>query len=809
MDTFFNDLRFSLRLMMKSRAFTLTAALALALGIGANTAIFSTIDALILRPFTFPELDRLVKLTESVTYENYQPDTVAPADYLDVKRENTVFEHVTAYHWWSANLTGTGEPERVQGFRVASNFFSTLGVEAAIGRTFTLEEDQPGQGDAIVISHALWQRHFAADPAIVGKTVSINSATVTIVGVMPKGFDFPKPAELWAPMPLTNEFIGNRAEQYLFTTARLKHGVSINEAQAEMNAIAARLAEQYPKTNTNRKVSLMLLRNNASGEFTPIFLLTLMGAVGFVLMIACVNVANMQLARATARHKEMSIRAAMGASRSRIIRQLLTENILLSLLGGTAGILIALWMLNSIKSSIPPDITRYIQGWEQMSINAEVLGFTFAISAGAGILFGLAPALQMSKTDLNEDLKEGGRGASTGGARRRLRSLFVIAEVALALVLMVGAGLMVKGFARLIDNQKKGFDAENILSMRVSLTQSRYPESLKVADFYKQVTERLATMPGVVSASAVSYVPGGGNWNTVDFLIEGRAAPAPGEAQSASFQVISPDYFQTMRIPLISGRYFAASDGADSQRVAMIGAEFARRYFADEDPVGRRIKVGSEGNHWANIIGVAGDVKRFMFDRGMTPTIFFPHSQSPQRSMSFVLRTAGDPESLSLAARSQVHSIDADQPVYEIKTVEQVIREQYSGVRLAAMLMAVFGLIALILSAVGVYAVMAYSVSQRTHEIGVRMALGASCSDVMRMVVGNALRLAGAGLAIGLPAAFALSNLMSSVLFGMVALDATTFLAFTALLVAVSLLASYIPARKAARIDPMIALRYE
>lgn len=809
MDTFFKDLRFSLRLMMKSRAFTLIAALALALGIGANTAIFSTIDALILRPFTFPDLDRLVKLTESVTYENYQPDTVAPADYLDLKRDNTVFENLTAYYWWNANLTGAGEPERVQGFRVASNFFSTLRVEAAMGRTFTPDEDQPGQGNTTVISHALWQRRFAADPDIVGKTVSLNGAASTIVGVMPKGFDYPKPAELWTPMPLTNEFISDRAEQYIFTTARLKDGVSIDEAQAEMSAIAGRLAEQYPKTNTNRKVSLMLLRKNASGEFDAIFLMTLMGAVGFVLMLACVNVANMQLARATARHKEMAIRAAMGASRARVIRQLLTENILLGLMGGAAGILIGVWMLDFIKSSIPPDTTRFIQGWDQMGINTQVLLFTLAISAGAGILFGLAPALQVSKTDLNETLKEGGKGASTGGARRRLRSLFVVAEVALALVLMVGAGLMVRGFARMIENQKKGFDPAGVLSMRVSLTQTRYPESQKVADFYKQATERMAAMPGVMSASVAAYVPGSDNWDTVDFLIDGRPAPAPGEKQSANFQVVAPDYFHTVRIPLIRGRDFVASDGPDSQRVAIISEEFARRYFADEDPAGRRIKVGSEANQWATIVGIVGDVKRFMFDRGMAPTIYLPHSQTPQRTMSFVLRTAGDPENLSLAARTQVHSLDGDQPVYEIKTIEQAIRDQYAGLRLAAMLMAFFGLIALLLSAVGVYAVMAYSVQQRTHEIGVRMALGASSGSVLRMVVGNALKLAGAGLAVGLPVAFALSSLMSSVLFGMVALDVTTFLAFTALLISVALLASYIPARKAARIDPMIALRYE
>ncbi|HEY7546763.1 MAG TPA: ABC transporter permease, partial [Blastocatellia bacterium] len=533
---------------------------------------------------------------------------------------------------------------------------------------------------------------------------------------MPEGFDFPKPAEVWVTMPLTNEFIGERVRQYLFTTARLKKDVSIDQAQAEMSALAARLAEQYPKTNTNRTVSLMLLRKHASGEFSDIFLLTLMGAVGFVLMLACVNVANMQLARASARHKEMAIRAAMGASRGRIIRQLLTENILLGLLGGTGGILIAVWMLDFIKSSIPPDITRFIQGWEQMSINPQVLGFTLAISVGAGMLFGLAPALQVSKTDLNEALKEGGKGASTGGARRRLRSLLVIAEVALALVLLVGAGLMVRGFARLVDDQKKGFDAESVLSMRTSLTQARYPDLRKAADFYKQVTERLSSMPGVTSASAVSYLPGSGNWDTVDFLIEGRAAPAPGESQSANFLIITPDYFQTARIPLLRGRYFSASDGPDSPRVAIISAEFAERYFADEDPMGRRIKVGSDGNQLATIVGVVGDVRRFMFDQGMTPTIYLPHSQAPQRVMSFMLRAAGDPESLSLAARSEVHSTDADQPVYEIKTVEQVIREQYSGIRLAAMLMAIFGLIALALSAVGVYAVMAYSVQQRTQE---------------------------------------------------------------------------------------------
>ncbi len=702
MDTLLKDLRYGVRVLIKSPGFAAVAVIALALGIGANTAIFSLVDSLLLRPLNFKDLDRIVAVSETdpTSFNLY---TVAPADFADWRKQATSFEYIAAQEWQAANLTGAGEPLRVHAFRVSPSLFQVVGVEAAIGRTFLNEEEQPGRDQVALLGHKIWERQFGSNPNILGTTIALDGRSYEVVGVMPKGFDFPKPAEIWLPLPMTNDLISQRKSQYLSVIARLKPGVTLDQAGAEMQAIAGRLEQLYPQTNTDRGTDVGLLRDKITGPFTPMFVWTLMGAVAFVLLIACVNVANMQLARATSRYKEVAIRTAMGATRWRILRQLLTESVLLSLVGGLLGLLLAFWFVDMMKGSIPPDVTRFIPGWEGFDINARALGFTMAVTLLTGTAFGLAPALQVSKPDMNESLKEGARGSSAGSGRHRLRSLLVVAEIALALVLLVGSGLMVTGFARLADNQKEGFTPENVLTMKVTLTDSQYPEDHKVTDFYKQAVAQMQTVPGVVSACAVSNLPASDNWFTRNFSIEGRPDPPPGGSGTANFQLISPTYFQTMRIPLAGGREFTEGDGRDAPPVAIISEEMARRYWPDEDPLGKRVKLGAHDSEarWFSIVGVAGDVRRFMFDRELQPTLYFPQEQSPTRGMYFALRVTGDPLSAAAAARARVLSVDPNLPVYEIKPMEKVIADQMSGITLSAALMGILGLMALIYCARG------------------------------------------------------------------------------------------------------------
>ena len=797
-------------MLRKNPGFTIVTVLTLGLGIGANATMFSSIDALVLRPLSFPDADRLVALSETQRRGGAEAENVAPADFLDWVKQSTVFGSVAAYRGWDADVTGRDEPEHVQGALVSANFFSTLGVGAALGRTFTPGEEQPGRDQVAAISYGLWQRRFSGDPHVLDMDINLDGAPFKIVGVMPAEFNFPMSAVVWTPLPVSSEFIQEREKQYLFTLARLEPGISVAQARAEMNTIAARLEQLHPQTNTGRRVAVTLLRERVAGDFTPMFLWIGMGSVVFVLSIACVNVANMQLARASARQREMAVRASLGASRSRIVRQLLTENVLLvAVLGGSAGIALAWLLLRLLKTSMPLELIRLIPGWQGMTINARTLGFTFAIALVTGIAFGLAPALAVSKPELTEALKKGEKSSILGGSRHRLRSLLVIFELALALVLLVGAGLMVKGFRRIAENQRQGFSPESLLTLGVSVAPARYPEDHRVTAFYHESLESIGKLPEVVSASAVAYVPASGAWSTKKLFIEGRPGPAPGESDTANFQIVTPRYFQTMRIPLITGRDFADGDRAESLKVAIVSAEFARRYFPGAEPIGQRIRLVSASGDLMTIVGVAGDVRRFMFDRGMRPTVYLPHLQAPMRTMHLVLRTHGDPEKLASAVRAQMLSVDKEQPVFDVKSIETIIDEQISGVRVGAASMALYGLLALLLSAVGVYGVVAYSVEQRTHEIGIRMAVGAQPRDILRMVLGQTVKLTATGLGFGLLAAFAMSRVMAKAMFGMIALDLTTFSVFTVLLACVALLASYIPAQRSAKVDPMITLRYE
>ncbi|MGA9770721.1 MAG: ABC transporter permease [Blastocatellia bacterium] len=810
MESLLQDLRYGFRMLTKRPWYTVVAVIALALGIGANTAIFSLVDALLFRPLHFKDVDRLVMIW-SGTAQTLARENISPADFVDWKNQNNVFDELAAISWWDVNLTGNGEPERIQAFQVSPSFFAALDEKPLLGRVLLPDEEQPGRDQVAVLNYSLWQRQFAGDPNIVGQTIRLNGKSHTVVGVMARGFEWPMTAEVWTPLAMTNEQMSARKSRYLMVMGRIKEGLNLPEAQAEMDIIARRLAKIYPDTNQEVGVMLKRVPGDGSEDFSRPFLLSLLGAVAFVLLIACANVANLQLARATGRVKEIAIRSALGASRFRVVRQLLTESIMLALLGAGLGLLLAVWGIDFMRASFPPDLAKYITGLSHMGLDVRALGFTLAIALLTGIISGLAPAIQTSRPNLNETLKEGGRSSASGSHRHRLRSVLVIAEIALALVLMVGTGLMVKGFARLLDNQRKGFDSRNLLTMSIALPDAKYKEAHQRVAFHNQLLERLKAMPEIESVGSASSLPSSGNWNTITVNIEGRPAPTPDKEPLVDYQSINDDYFRAMRIPMMKGREFGSQDGKDGSPVTIVSQSFANRFFPDEDAIGKRIKVvdNTSDNQWITIVGVAGDVKHFMFDSGPRSTLYLPYAQLPRFRMSLALRSFSDPMSIISSVRAQVRAIDSDQPIYEIKTMEKLIIEHVSGIEMSATLMAIFGVMALILSAVGVYSVMAYAVSQRTHEIGVRMALGATQKDILRLVVGQASRMAAIGLGIGLPMAFALTRVVASAFFGVVALDAITFMSITLLLAAVALLSGYIPARRAAKVDPCVALRYE
>ena len=802
------DFRYALRALRKAPGTTAVAALALALGIGVNTSSFIWVSALVLHPLPYAGLDRIVTVWETVPKLRAGRDKVAPANFLDWRQENRAFEQMAAYQPWDANLTGTGEPERIQACLVTADFFTLLGMKPTLGRSFSREEqDTPGSGAAIV-SHGFWQRRLASSPDAVGRSVSLDNRNYTIAGVMPAEFDYPLATELWAPLAMTPQESNQRTLRTLLVLGRLRPHVTVTDARAAMGVIASRLERAYPQSNESRDVAVVPIRELAN-EMTDRFVLTLLGAASFVLLLACANVASLMLARATSRQRQFAVEAALGASRFRIARLLLAESTVIALLGGVLGIYQAAWNLDWTKSRIPTDVLRYVAGMRNIHIDAEVALFTLAISVLAAVLCGL-PAILLAlrrnaASDLAETLKEGGRGPSSGPARSRARSALVVVEVALALILLVGAGLMVETFQGLL-TANPGFNPKNLLTMQVVLGEQQYREPAQTAAFYDRVLNKLGALPEVRVAGAYADkgAPDG-------FFVEGQPEPRPGETRPG-VRTVTGRYFETMELPIRLGRAISEQDGADSPRVVVLSESVARHYWPDyprgADPVGRRIKLGNSLSPWLTVVGVSGDVKHW-FSGEPQPAAYIPSAQAPQHAMTLLLRTAGDPLGVAARARAAVRVVDRNPPLYDVKSMEQIIAMQTSGVGSAAFSMEIYAAIALLLAVTGIYALTSYSVAQRTHEIGIRMALGAGRGDVLKMVVRQSFRTAGVGLAIGLPAALILTKIMSSVLANVVPMDLRAVAAFTVLLGGSALLAAYVPARRAARVDPMVALHHE
>jgi predicted permease len=809
-----HDLRYSASTLLKSPGFVITVTLILALGIGANTTIFSVVNAVLMRPLPYEAPDRIVMIWETNQSQAVPRSIVSPANFLDWKQQSDVFDHLSAFRFWYYTVTGGGDPERYQGAGVSADFFPLLGIKPEFGRNFGLEEEEVGRDHVVLLSYALWQRRFGGDPSIVGHPLTIDGETFTIIGILPASFHFTRvlnaELDLWMPISFTAQQL-TREDRSIVVYGRLKQGVSLSQAQADMDGITRRLEQQYPQTNSGWAAQVNYLQEQITKPIRPT-LLILTVVVGFVLLIACANVANLLLARSTTRQKGVVIRLALGSSRSRLMRQLLIENLLLALLGGAAGLLLAYWGMNFLNA-IVRDRVPYL---EKVSIDLRVLGFTLVVSFLVGVVVGLIPGLQAARLNLSDALKEGGRALSETPSRRRMGNLFVVLEVTLAVPLLIGAGLMLRS-SLLLQNIDRGINLNNVLAMQISLPKAKYSTAQQTAAFYQQALNRIQSEPGVESASAVNFLPLTNLGDAISLTIEGRSAPPAEPELTAAYRVIDQNYFLTLGIPLLRGRYFTEQDNDESHGVVMINQTMARRYWPNEDPIGKRLKPNfpaakvpwrpESTNTWLAITGVVGDVKEAGLTDQQPPEIYIPYLQNPSSLMNLLVRSKSDPLHLVPALRRQVLTVDADQPVYNIETMENVLTQSIAAPNVITSLLAIFAAVGLILAAIGVYSVMSYSVAQRTHEVGVRMALGAQQQHVLRMVVSQGLRLILVGVALGGTAALAVTRVISNLLFGVTATDPTTFIAVPLLVIAVALLASYLPARRALKVDPIVALR--
>jgi putative ABC transport system permease protein len=808
------DLRYAVRSLVKNPAFTAVAVLALALGIGVNSAIFSLIDATLLRPLPYTELDRVMVFWESNLQSGAEQLNPSPADFADYKNQNQVFEHIAAFLEGNLTITNGDAPERIWGVDATADLFQVLGVKPILGRTFRPEEEQPGNDNVVVLGYDLWRRSFNANPAIIGTQLTVNNQINTVIGVMPPGFTFPpggQKVEMWTPLSLRPEQANSRRGPFLSVIALLKKGVSRDQAEAQMNNVARRIEQQYPDTNTGKGVRLKSLVDVLAAPFRTT-LIIMFGAVIFVLVLACANVANLLLARATVREKEVALRTALGASRWRLIQQLLLESALLAVLGGVLGVLLAHIGLKLFVAGIPDWIINSLPRLREVGIDGRMLIFTLVVSLVTAMAFGLAPALSASKQDLNQALKEGGQKATGGLRGYRLRKILVVSEVALALVLLVGAGLMIKSFL-VLSRVDPGFQPQNMLTMQMSLPRRKYPEVQQAGAFYQSLIEKLEALPGVQSVGAVNNLPLGINSNASSFTIDGRPAERPGEQPMAFFDAISPSYFRTMGIQLLKGRNITTQDFATGAPVVVISEAMALRSWPNEEALGKRISIGGEP-FTREIVGVVADIKHSRLDAKPEPEMYISYLQNPEqivpaRTMSVVVKTASDPLSAISAIRQTVLSLDKEQPVYNIRTMESIVADSIYPQRLPMILLGAFGFIALVLAMMGIYAVISYTVTQRTHEIGIRMALGARRRNVITLLLRQGLGLTLIGVVIGLLCAFAVMRVLSGLLFGVSAADPVIFLLIALLLCIVALIASLIPAGRVTKVDPMIALRYQ
>ena len=800
------DVKYALRSNLQRPWLAGLIVMTLALGLGANAAVLAMVDALIVRPFPFPDVDRIVLLSDSARDSQYRREQVSPANFLDWKRQSDRIQRMSAFAWWDVNLVGRDEPERVQGFRVSADFFPAIGVQPAFGRGFVADEETIGRHRRAVIGHGLWQRRFAADPAIIGRTITLDAEPYEVVGVAPQGFDFPMGAEVWAPLAFDATAAAQRANRNLTVIGRLAPDAALEDVRAQMTVIAGRLQQQYPATNRDRGIRVYTFSEGMLDPgITPILALWQAAAL-FVLLIGCTNVVNLLLARGAERQRDIAVRLAMGADRRRVIRELLIESALLALAAIPLTVLFARIALDALKGSMPASIARFVPGWMAMQVDLRVLGVTTLIALAAALLFGMVPALQCTRPQLADTLKDGSRGATAGRSRQRIRRALVVAEITLALPLLVASAMGAIGAHRFLYGDQ-GYDPDRVLVMEMVLPRAAYDGDDARRGFVERVLDRAAVIPGAERSAVVNIMPARGNNNSRTLEIEDRPNADPQFPPTVDFRSATPEIFAVLGIPLDRGRAFTTADGKDAQQVVVISRSLAERYWPREDPLGRRMKLGT--GPWLTVVGICGDVVHDWFDRRNYPTAYVPYAQFPTGNFGLAVRATGDPAALTSAAVAAVRGVDANQPVYDVMTLRAALGERTLGLQYIAAVMGVLGALALLLAAGGVYGVMAYMVAQRAHEIGVRIALGATRADVMKLTVSHTVRLAAIGVALGIALSVLLGRVIEWGLLGTSSVDARVVAALGAVLSLSALAAGYIPARRAASIDPICTLRGE